>query len=450
MNNYFQELKRRHVFKSAGFYLVAAFITIQITAIIAPTLMLPEWTTRLVLILLILGFPIAMIFAWIYDRNQEGLVKTDNFKPDQHTISEDDLPKDANGNSAIVVTNIVDYTKLMNQDEKKAIDLIHYKHKIILPFVEKYDGLIKRVGDGTLCIFSDPAKAVSFGLEVLQMWKGISPVKLKVGIHYDHVVVEHGEVLGKGINFTSKIKDFAQDGGICLSQAVQEKIQDRPDIHSVSMGEKNLEGSPESNELYSVTIPEKFVSMDSDLGTSSNQPLPENKVKYGSLIGWASGILIIIFLLFQGAQLYTKQEIIAGLPSIAVFPFENISKDDEFDFISDGLAQTLTFKLSEISSLSVIDQLQVIKAIEQVQPQQAGVVSDIMARKAAEAMDINLLLLGSFQRHGDEILVTTKLVDGKTGVVKPVVQNKYSASNILDFQIQVTDDIINNLKITTQ
>ena len=73
-----------------------------------------------------------------------------------------------------------------------------------------------------------------------------------------------------------------------------------------------------------------------------------------------------------------------------------------------------------------------------------------MARKAADAMDINLLLLGSFQRHGDEILVTTKLVDGKTGVVKPVVQNKYSASNILDFQIQVTDDIINNLRITTQ
>ena len=448
--NYFQELKRRKVFTSVGLYAFTAFIIMQVINIIVPALELPVWTDRLVLVLLILGFPIFVIFAWIYDRTPKGFVKTDSSECDIETGTNDGFPRDANGNSTIVYIDIVDFTKLMDEDEKKAIALVHYKHKIILPFVEKYDGLIKRVGDGTLCIFSDPAKAVSFGLEVLQMWKGISPVKLKVGIHYDHVVVEHGEVLGKGINFTSKIKDFAQDGGICLSQAIQEKIQDRPDIHAVSMGKKNLEGSPESNELYSVTIPEKFVSMDSDLGTSSNQPLPENKVKYGSLIGWTSGILIIIFLLFQGAQLYTKQEIIAGLPSIAVFPFENISKDDEFDFISDGLAQTLTFKLSEISSLSVIDQLQVIKAIEQVQPQQAGVVSDIMARKAAEAMDINLLLLGSFQRHGDEILVTTKLVDGKTGVVKPVVQNKYSASNILDFQIEVTNDIIKNLRITTQ
>ena len=347
INNYIQELKRRKVFTSAGLYAFSSFIIMQVANIIVPALTLPVWTDRLILILLILGFPIFAIFAWIYDSTPKGFVRTDALEGDMKTVTNDGFPKDANGNSSIVFIDIVDFTKLMDEDEKKAIALLHYKHKIILPFVEKYGGIIKRVGDGTLCVFSDSVKAVSFGLEVLQMWKGISPVKLKVGIHHDHVIVEHGEVLGKGINFTSKIKDFAHDGGICLSKTVQEKIKDRPDIHAVSIGEKDPEGLSELNELYSVTIPEKFVSMDSDLGTSSNQPLPENKVKYGSMIGWASGILIIIFLLFQGAQLYTKQEIIAGLPSIAVFPFKNITKDDEFDFISDGLAQTLTFKLSE-------------------------------------------------------------------------------------------------------
>ena len=102
MNNYFQELKRRHVFKSAGFYFVAAFIIMQVTVIIAPALLLPEFTTRLILILLILGFPIAMIFAWIYDRSPEGLMKTDHIDSDNHNITEDGFPKDTNGNSAIV------------------------------------------------------------------------------------------------------------------------------------------------------------------------------------------------------------------------------------------------------------------------------------------------------------------------------------------------------------
>ena len=85
-----------------------------------------------------------------------------------------------------------------------------------------------------------------------------------------------------------------------------------------------------------------------------------------------------------------------------------------------------------------------------MQPQQAGVVSDIMARKAAETMNINLLLIGSFQIEGDAIEVITRLVDSKTGKPTPIIQNTYSLSNILDFQSQVTDDIINNLKIKTQ
>ena len=96
-------------------------------------------------------------------------------------------------------------------------------------------------------------------------WKSISPVKLKVGIHLDNLVFEHGEILGKGINFTKKIKDFAELGGICISQAVSNIIQGRPDIHTSSIGEKTFEGFTEPEELFSVNIPEQFVAMDLSL-----------------------------------------------------------------------------------------------------------------------------------------------------------------------------------------
>ena len=76
--NYIQELKRRKVFKSAGFYAFSAFIIMQVANIIVPALHLPDWSNTLILILLILGFPIAMIFAWIYDRTPKGFVKTDD------------------------------------------------------------------------------------------------------------------------------------------------------------------------------------------------------------------------------------------------------------------------------------------------------------------------------------------------------------------------------------
>ena len=450
INNYIQELNRRKVFKSAGLYAFSSFIIMQVATLIVPALHLPEWTNTLILVLLVLGFPIAMVFAWIYDRSPEGLIKTDHIEPDQHTITEDGLPKDANGNSAIVVIDIVDYTKLMNQDEKKAIDLVHYKHKIILPFIEKYGGcLIKRIGDGTLCVFSDSSKAVCFSLEILQMWKGISPTKLKVGIHLDNVVIVEGDVFGKGVNFTFKINTLAKSGGICISKAVSDAVQSRPDIHTTSMGAMALEGFTETYELFSVIIPEKFVAMDADLNMSSVQLMPENKVNYGSLMGWIGGILIIIFLLFQGIQYFSKPQIIRMANSIAVFPFDNILKTNDYEWLSDGFARTLTYKLSEIEKLNVIDQLQILKTIEKVQPQEAGIAYNVLARKTAEKMDINLLLLGSYQIYEQQIQITAQLVDVESGVVKPLIMETYPLSDPLKMQTDVAKKInaviINNI-----
>ena len=445
--NYIQELKRRKVFKSAGFYAFSAFIIMQVATFIVPALRLPDWTNTLILVLLLLGFPIAMIFAWIYDRTPEGIVKTDEMDGELTSITENGLPRDSKGNSAIVFLDIDGLTKLMNQDEKKAIDLVHYKHKVILPFIEKYGGLLfKQAGDGTLCIFSDSAKAVCFSLDILQMWKSISPVKLKVGIHLDNLVFEHGEILGKGINFTKKIKDFAELGGICISQSVSNIIQGRPDIHTSSIGEKTFEGFTESEELFSVNIPEQFVAMDGTLNVPTGQLNIDNKTNYSSMMGWIGGTLLLIFILFQSVQYFSKPKDINGSNSIAVFPFDNILKNDEFDWLTDGFARTLTFKLSNVEVLQVIDQLQVLKAIEKVQPQAAGIGYELLARKTAENMNINLLLLGSYQIYGDKIQVTTKLVEVKSGVVKPLIMETYSLDDPLSMQSDISDKISAILK----
>ena len=127
--------------------------------------------------------------------------------------------------------------------------------------------------------------------------------------------------------------------------------------------------------------------------------------------------------------------------SIAVFPFDNILKNDEFDWLTDGFARTLTFKLSNVEVLQVIDQLQVLKAIEKVQPQAAGIGYELLARKTAENMNINLLLLGSYQIYGDKIQVTTKLVEVKSGVVKPLIMETYSLDDPLSMQSDISDKI---------
>jgi TolB-like protein/Tfp pilus assembly protein PilF len=67
------ELKRRNVIRVALLYLVAAWVILQVSQLLFDVLKLPDWTSRLVLGLLVLGFPLALIFSWVYELTPEGL-----------------------------------------------------------------------------------------------------------------------------------------------------------------------------------------------------------------------------------------------------------------------------------------------------------------------------------------------------------------------------------------
>lgn len=67
------ELQRRKVFKVGAAYLVVAWLLIQVVATLAPQLQLPDWVPRLVTLLLMVGFPVALLLAWMLDVTPEGL-----------------------------------------------------------------------------------------------------------------------------------------------------------------------------------------------------------------------------------------------------------------------------------------------------------------------------------------------------------------------------------------
>jgi serine/threonine-protein kinase len=69
----FNELRRRNVFRIALLYVVAGWVVLQIADVLFDPLGLPEWTFRLVLGLLLLGFPFALILAWVFELTPDGL-----------------------------------------------------------------------------------------------------------------------------------------------------------------------------------------------------------------------------------------------------------------------------------------------------------------------------------------------------------------------------------------
>ena len=75
-----EELKRRKVFRVAASYAVVAFIIFQLVEILFPIFNFPQWTQQFVVIIILLGFPIAVIFSWVFDKTPEGFIKTDAVK----------------------------------------------------------------------------------------------------------------------------------------------------------------------------------------------------------------------------------------------------------------------------------------------------------------------------------------------------------------------------------
>ncbi|MCL7956606.1 MAG: tetratricopeptide repeat protein [marine benthic group bacterium] len=74
---FFAELKRRRVFRVMAVYGAVGFVILQVVELLVPALLLPEWTYRLIALLLIVGFPIAIVLAWAFESTPEGMKRTD-------------------------------------------------------------------------------------------------------------------------------------------------------------------------------------------------------------------------------------------------------------------------------------------------------------------------------------------------------------------------------------
>src|ERR1043166_7971621 len=73
--NFFAELKRRNVYKVAVAYAVAAWLLIQAASILLPTFDAPSWLMKVFIIVIIFGFPVALIFSWAFEITPEGIVR---------------------------------------------------------------------------------------------------------------------------------------------------------------------------------------------------------------------------------------------------------------------------------------------------------------------------------------------------------------------------------------
>src|SRR6266478_10157364 len=92
IDNFFAELKRRNVYKVAVAYAIVGWLLVQVATQVFPFLEIPNWVVRLVIALVVIGFPIALVIAWAFEATPEGIKRTEDVdlvaaakQPKKHT-----------------------------------------------------------------------------------------------------------------------------------------------------------------------------------------------------------------------------------------------------------------------------------------------------------------------------------------------------------------------------
>ena len=133
MSNFFEELKRRKVYRTAVAYAAVSFVIMQIVEIIFPMFEIPLWMGRFVIILIVLGFPVAMILSWMFDKSADGITRdkgqsSSNFSSTKPFY----LQKQNIFIIAVLLVGIIIGRFASSTNEKKS--LVNPKSVAVLPF----------------------------------------------------------------------------------------------------------------------------------------------------------------------------------------------------------------------------------------------------------------------------------------------------------------------------
>ena len=193
--------------------------------------------------------------------------------------------------AAIMFTDIVGYTALMQNDEAFAVNLRNkLKSKLETELALHGGKIVKFSGDGALCIFSSALESIRVAIAVQLYMQQEPKVPLRVGIHQADIVFEDGDVHGDGVNIASRLESLAVPGSIFISAKVYDDIKNQKDIQIVSLGKYLLKNVSEPMEIFSISNP--------GLEVPINKKLEGKGIKYVSNeISFKKRTLLIRFIL---------------------------------------------------------------------------------------------------------------------------------------------------------
>ena len=353
--------------------------------------------------------------------------------------------------AAILVADVVGYSRLMGGDEAGTLDALKTHRKELLdPKAAQYGGrIIKLMGDGALMEFASVVDAVAFAVEVQCAMRDRGAdvgedqrITYRIGINIGDVIVEGDDIYGDGVNVAARLEGLAEPGGVCLARSVFEQVKEKLDLTFEHLGEREVKNIAEPVTIYRVALDDKAAALVTPVIRAEARPVRQR---------WpvAAATALVLFLAVAGALWWqpwkaepepvpTERGVaLAEKPSIAVLPFENISGDDEQEYFADGMTEDLITDLAKISDLTVISRTSTSGY--------KGRKIDI--REVGEALDVRYVLEGSVRKVGERVRINAQLIDATTGAHLWAERYDGDLADIFGLQDQVLEQIVDSLAL---
>jgi TolB-like protein/class 3 adenylate cyclase len=351
----------------------------------------------------------------------------------------------------ILLIDVVGYSKLLVNEQ---IELLEELKQIVRSTecfrAAEASGKLIRVptGDGmALVFFHSPEEPARCALEISIALRDHPHIQVRMGVHSGPVsqvtdVNDRTNIAGAGINVAQRVMDCGDAGHILLSKHVAE------DLTEYRHWQAHLHDLGECEVKYGLRL-HLFNLYKDGLG---NPQIPE-KLRRGRRgatsavrtrpIGahrWPKPVLSLAVLGFAVALTATVSTFLlqaSPAKSIAVLPFDNLSRDPNNAYFADGVQDEILTNLARVADLKVISRTSVMQY-------KSGIARDL--RKISHELGVANVLEGTVQRSGNRVRVNAQLVDART--YRQLWGETYDGdlADVFAIQSEIAERIVSQLK----
>jgi TolB-like protein/class 3 adenylate cyclase/Tfp pilus assembly protein PilF len=308
-----------------------------------------------------------------------------------------DMNKGRRQLAAIMFTDMVGYTALMQEDEKLAKQKRDRHRQVLQDSILKYNGeILQYYGDGTLSMFSSGVEAVRCAITIQKELKNEPVVPLRIGLHTGDVVIEEDGIYGDGVNVASRLESLSVAGSILISEKLQDELNNHPELLTKSLGRFKLKNVKKPLEVYAVSA--------TGLIVPSNRELSLEKVDSSK--------------------------------SIAVIPFINMSTDTENEYFSDGITEEILNALVKVEGLQVTSRTSSFAF--------KGKSADV--KEIANKLNVQSILEGSVRKSGNKVRITAQLINAADDFHVWSETYDRNLEDIFEVQDEISRKIANTLR----